>query len=93
MIQWLPEAETQRDITRLHLHGKALARFERDLKDALEQIEMFPDPARMLTLTQNRGDLRELVFGGGYRLVYGIPAPDEIWVTSFIHPGSGQALD
>lgn len=65
-IRWLPEAESQRDSIKLLLQGKALLKFERDLKNALEQLEMFPESARMLAIAGGRSDLRELVFGGGY---------------------------
>jgi hypothetical protein len=67
--------------------------FELGLKRALDQIELFPEAARMSFLSKGRPDLRDLIFAGGYRMTYVIPEPEDILILSLIPPGSGQALD
>ncbi|MCS7068107.1 MAG: hypothetical protein N2Z75_07195 [Meiothermus sp.] len=92
-VEWASGAEAQRDSLRLEMSPKRLERFEAALKQALEQIQMFEESAPIAPISRSgRRDVRQVVFGEGYRLIYVI-LPEHLLILSLLPPGSNQALD
>lgn len=92
-VEWATGAEEQRDSLRLELSPKRLERFEAALNRTLEHIQMFEESAPIAPISRSgRSDVRQAVFGEGYRLIY-IILPEHLLILSLLPPGSNQALD
>lgn len=91
MIEWSVGAEQQLYEIRFGFNTiAALERFERELEQALEQLELFPESAGMNT-TLYRQDLRSMLIGD-YRLTV-LLLEERILIFSIIHVRSGAAFD
>ncbi len=91
MIEWSQGAEQQLfEILTSFTSKTAFEQFEKQLNNALEQLETFPESARM-NPTLYRSDFRSLLVGD-YRVSV-LLLPDRILVFSMIHTHSGAAFD
>ena len=58
------------------------------LKQTLEQIQMFEESAPIVPISRSgRSDVRQAVFGEGYRLIH-IILPEHLLILSLLPPGS-----
>ena len=90
MIEWSQGAEQQLFEILVSFTSKpAFERFEKQLEVALEQLETFPESARMNPVLY-RSDFRSLLVGD-YRVTVLI-MQDRILVFSVVHTHSGAAF-
>jgi plasmid stabilization system protein ParE len=90
-IEWSLGAEQQLFEIRLSFATSAAQdRFEKHLDAALEQLEAFPESARM-NPTLRRQDVRSLLVGD-YRLTV-LLLEDRLLVFSMVYAHSGAAFD
>ena len=90
-VRWSTGAEKQRDEATLRQPSfPKLRQLNKQILEALELIEQFPETAKMYP-AYNREDFRLLVVGE-YRMSYLI-LDDEIIVVSFVHGRSDVAHD
>jgi plasmid stabilization system protein ParE len=91
MIEWSKGAEEQLfEILFSFKTNATLERFQKQLDETLEQLETFPESARMNPALY-RQDFRSLLVGD-YRLTV-LLLEDRILVFSIIHTNSGSAFD
>lgn len=91
-VEWSIGAEQVRDNLQGSLSEKAYKNFDRALGKFLEQITLFPESCPVPRIAQGREDVREGVFGEGYRLMYLIQPDQTIMVLALKPPGYDQAL-
>jgi plasmid stabilization system protein ParE len=91
MIEWSKGAEEQLlEIYFSLTTVSALERFQKQLDEALEQLETFPESARMNPVLY-RPDFRSLLVGD-YRLSI-LLLTDRILIFSIVHARSNSAFD
>jgi plasmid stabilization system protein ParE len=91
MIEWSKGAEEQLfEILFSFKTTATLERFQKQLDEALEQLESFPESARMNPALY-RQDFRSLLIGD-YRLTV-LLLEDRVLVFSIIHANSASAFD
>jgi plasmid stabilization system protein ParE len=91
MIEWSTGAEQQLFEIRWSFQSEtALERFEVALETAIEQLETFPESARMHP-SLYRQDVRAIMIGD-YRMTV-LLLEERILVFSMIHARSGAAFD
>lgn len=91
MIEWSKGAEEQLfEILFSFKTTVSLERFQKQLDEALKQLETFPESARMNPALY-RQDFRALLIGD-YRLTV-LLLENRILVFSIIHTNSGSAFD
>jgi plasmid stabilization system protein ParE len=91
MIEWSKGAEQQLfEILFSFKTTTTLERFQKQLDEVLEQLENFPESAKMNPVLY-RTDFRSLLVGD-YRLTV-LLLEDRILVFSIIHAQSGSAFD
>jgi plasmid stabilization system protein ParE len=90
-IEWSLGAQDQLITARFDQRSTAtLERFERELDDALDRLERFPESARQHPIL-GREDVRVLLVGD-YRMTI-VLTEEVLLVFSFIHTRSGAAFD